>query len=148
MARRRYLPRSVPLLKRIAALGDDKVCRFGDAITINGRTAARALARDSHHRALPAWQGCHRLGADEVFVLNAAPDSFDSRYFGAVPRASVIARAIPLLTRRRPGEALHWRGIGASPATAPDTEAADAAAIGMRQTRRSVSSSSLPFTKG
>lgn len=57
-----------------------------------------ALLRDKVGRALPIWQGCSRLQDDQVFVLTAPPDSFDSRYFGAVPSAHVIERIAPLWT--------------------------------------------------
>src|SRR3546814_3696141 len=46
MARRNYLPRGVPLLKRVAALPGARVCRSGVFVTVDGRAVARALARD------------------------------------------------------------------------------------------------------
>jgi type IV secretory pathway protease TraF len=53
--------------------------------------------RDSAHRSLPVWQGCKRLSADQVFLLNATvPDSFDGRYFGVLSASTIAARAEPL----------------------------------------------------
>jgi conjugative transfer signal peptidase TraF len=99
MAVRRYLPLGVPLLKFIAAIPDQTVCRHGSVIAIDGLAVATARASDHANRPLPAWQGCHRLNASEVFLLNPArPDSFDGRYFGMVPRESVMAKAEALWT--------------------------------------------------
>ena len=99
MAARAYLPRGVPLVKHIAALGGQTVCRQAHTITINGHAVAVALERDSLGRPLPAWQGCRRLRRGEVFLLNlAAPGSFDGRYFGVLSIATIAASAEPLWT--------------------------------------------------
>jgi conjugative transfer signal peptidase TraF len=98
MASRDYVPRGVPLLKRIAALGGQMVCREGVAITIDGRSRAIARTRDSRGRPLPVWHGCHRLRAGDVFLLNAVPDSFDGRYFGVLSGRTITGRATPLWT--------------------------------------------------
>jgi conjugative transfer signal peptidase TraF len=96
--RRRYVPASVPLLKRVAATGGARLCRAGGAVTIDGRVVATAKSADSAGRPMPVWHGCHRLRADELFLLAERADSFDGRYFGAVGRDRVIARVAPLWT--------------------------------------------------
>jgi type IV secretory pathway protease TraF len=49
---------------------------------------------------LPVWQGCRVVGADELFLMNwQSGDSLDGRYFGLVPRSSVIGKALPVWTR-------------------------------------------------
>ena len=83
-ARRGYLPRGAYLLKPVVASQGDQVCRIGTLISVRGRLAARAQLHDRVGRALPTWQGCHKLQTGELFLLAVAPDSFDSRYFGAV----------------------------------------------------------------
>ena len=94
-----YLPIGVPLLKHIGALPGQIICRHGRTITIDGKTVALALARDHTGLRLPVWAGCHALQSNEVFLLNpAVPDSFDGRYFGWLPMASLIGRAAPLWT--------------------------------------------------
>ena len=98
-ARRRYLPRNVPLVKRVAALPGDQICAQGDAIRVGGRAAARRRASDAQGRALPAWQGCRTLGAGEMLLLMPHPDSFDGRYFGATQRDQLIGKAVPLWVR-------------------------------------------------
>ncbi len=96
-ALRGYLPLGVPLLKHIAALEGQTVCRLAYTITIDGRPVATVRERDSRGRLLPRWQGCRALRAGEVFLLNSAiPDSFDGRYFGVLPANIVTARAEPL----------------------------------------------------
>ena len=99
-AERDYLPASVPLVKRIEALGGDTVCAHDRDVTINGHYVARQLAADSLGRPLPDWSGCQTLGPHQVFLLmKGVPDSFDSRYFGPVPTRSIIGRLLPLWRR-------------------------------------------------
>lgn len=94
-----YLPRGVLLLKRIFALSGQTVCRTGSQITVDGIAASPARERDGRGRPLPSWQGCRVIGNDEVFLMNwDEPDSFDGRYFGPLPKADVVARAVPLWT--------------------------------------------------
>ena len=99
-AQREYLPATVPLLKRVAAVHGQTVCRFDDRVLIDARAVARALRRDAMGRPLPVWSGCRRLGVDEFFLLSPARASFDSRYFGPVHRTDVIGRAIPVWIAR------------------------------------------------
>lgn len=109
MAERHYLPVGVPLLKHVGARPGALVCRRDRAVTIDGRTVAVARASDSHGLPLPVWRGCRVLRTDELFLLNAAPDSLDSRYFGPIPASGLIGRATPILTRDTPDAPLRWR---------------------------------------
>jgi len=98
-AERRYLPRNVPLLKPVAAVGGMSVCEANGVLSINGMSVAHARRRDAVGRLLAAWSGCRRLADDELFLLSHYSDaSFDSRYFGPVDRSAVHGRAIPLWT--------------------------------------------------
>lgn len=54
--RRGYLPRGVPLIKGVAAVGGDEVCAHGDELSINGDVVAQRLKTDSSGRPLP-WCG-------------------------------------------------------------------------------------------
>ncbi|NHN86224.1 conjugal transfer protein TraF [Acetobacter musti] len=97
LAKRGYLPFGVPLLKPVAALPGQDVCRVKNTISIDGVHAGDARDSDHRGRPLPVWQGCHRLAPGEIFVMNPAePRSLDGRYFGPLPAASVIGRAVPL----------------------------------------------------
>jgi conjugative transfer signal peptidase TraF len=99
MAERGYLPVRVPMLKQLAALVGQEICRSGTHVLIDRKLVAEARAFDRAGRALPAWQGCHRLADDEVFLLNpAVPDSFDGRYFGPIKRHAIVAILTPLWT--------------------------------------------------
>lgn len=99
-AERRYLPLGVPLIKPVAAVAGQTVCRSGLAVTIGAALAANARASDGRGRPLPVWRGCRRLGPSQMFVMNTAvPDSFDGRYFGPLSASAVLGQAWPLWTR-------------------------------------------------
>lgn len=94
-----YLPAGVPLLKHVAALPGQRVCRAGSTVSIDGRSVARALKKDRRGRPLPVWSGCFVLDRRSMFLLNSnRPDSLDGRYFGALASSTVVARAIPIWT--------------------------------------------------
>jgi conjugative transfer signal peptidase TraF len=96
---RHYLPSSIPILKRIGAIGRQVVCLIDDQVLIDGHVVARALARDGAGRNLSPWAHCRALASDEFFLLSLTnPASFDSRYFGPVLRINVIGKANPLWT--------------------------------------------------
>lgn len=100
LARRGYVPRHVPLLKHVAAIEGQSVCRTGHTITIDGVVAGVARPRDHLGRSLPVWSGCRRIGRGELFVMNArVPDSLDGRYFGPIPAVGLFGRAVPLWTQ-------------------------------------------------
>ena len=93
---RSMLSANTPVLKPIAALAGDLVCRFGSTVTINGRFAAMARQLDRHGRTLPIWRGCRRLSVSQVFILAGHPDSFDSRYYGPLDAHRARGVAHPL----------------------------------------------------
>jgi conjugative transfer signal peptidase TraF len=97
LADRGYLPRGVPLLKHVAAVAGQTVCRVGRSVTVDAIEMGEARERDRRGRALPVWEGCRVIRRDEVFLMNPqSADSLDGRYFGPLPAASVVGRAIPL----------------------------------------------------
>lgn len=105
-----YLPRGVPLLKRVAALPGQRVCRTGLAITVDGVPMGDALDRDRRGRALPIWQGCRLVANGELFLMNwQVRDSLDGRYFGPLPATAVIGRATPLYTDEDGDGRFVWR---------------------------------------
>lgn len=99
LATRGYLPRGVPLLKFIAATMRQRVCRFGNCITIDGETAGLARERDSKGRPLMTWKGCHTLNEGEVFLMNFnVSDSLDGRYFQSFRTIYIVGHAVPVWT--------------------------------------------------
>ncbi len=99
LAARNYLPRGVPLLKHVLGLPGQTVCRIGRNVLIDGIVKATARERDRRGRPLPDWQGCRTITEHDVFLMNCqSTDSLDGRYFGPLPAASIIGRAVPLYT--------------------------------------------------
>ncbi|WP_332116668.1 S26 family signal peptidase [Azorhizobium caulinodans] len=100
LADRRYLPKGVPMLKRVLALPGQTVCRTGRTVTVDAIAMGEALERDSRGRPLPVWQGCKRIADGQVFLMNwQSEDSLDGRYFGPLSRTTIVGRADPLWTQ-------------------------------------------------
>ncbi|MEO7692082.1 MAG: S26 family signal peptidase [Sphingomonas sp.] len=105
-----YLPRGVPLMKHVAALPGQRVCRTGAAITVDAVPMGDALDRDRRGRPLPVWQGCRVVADGELFLMNwQVRDSLDGRYFGPLPASSVIGRATPVYTDEDGDGRFVWR---------------------------------------
>ena len=85
-----------PLIKQIAAMSGDEVCRHGELISVNAKHVAKALSVDHLGRDLPAWSGCVVLNDDDVFLLNPHPRSLDGRYFGPTKREDLNGVAVLL----------------------------------------------------
>ena len=63
---RGYLPRGVPLIKRVLALAGTEVCRRGTTIVAYDHAYGEARERDRLGRDLPVWQGCRTLRPDKL----------------------------------------------------------------------------------
>ena len=106
--RRGYRPRgscadgAMPLLKPVAARAGDVVDCSAGGIAVNGRILPNTapLKLDSQGRPLPPWPfGHYNVAAGTVWVASSySAKSFDSRYFGPVPRTAIRAWLRPLLT--------------------------------------------------
>ncbi|XSC47583.1 S26 family signal peptidase [Bradyrhizobium sp. RDT10] len=94
-----YLPRGLPMLKRVLALPGQTVCRTGQTISVESIEMGQARERDGRGRPLPVWQGCRVLAEGEVFLMNwQSAESFDGRYFGPIQTSALIGRALPVWT--------------------------------------------------
>jgi conjugative transfer signal peptidase TraF len=91
--RHSYLHGTDYVLKPVAAIAGDTVCRSGLVITVRGVVAALAKQRDGAGRPMPFWNGCHVLEPGDLFLVSPPPNSFDSRYFGSVAKTHVIGSA-------------------------------------------------------
>jgi conjugative transfer signal peptidase TraF len=110
MVERGYIGPGVPLMKHIAALPGQTVCRTGTAITVDTVPLGNALDRDKRGRPLPVWQGCRRIADGNIFLMNPdVPDSLDGRYFGPIPARTVIGKATPLYTDEDGDGRFVWR---------------------------------------
>jgi conjugative transfer signal peptidase TraF len=99
LATRGYLPKGALLIKRVAALPGQKVCRTDLTISVDESAVAEANPRDHVGRDLPRWSGCFVLRSGKVFLLNwDHPASLDARYFGALQVDSIVGRAQPIWT--------------------------------------------------
>ena len=93
-AQRGYLPGNVPLVKRVAAAGGDRVCAAGPAVRVNGRIAASRRHLDPSGRPMPWWNGCETLRGGDLFLLTpGVAEAFDGRYFGVTRGDEVVGRA-------------------------------------------------------
>jgi type IV secretory pathway protease TraF len=97
---RRYLPHTAYLLKPVAAVAGDRICRFGARIFVRHHFTAQAITRDWLARPLPSWQGCRTLRIGEIFLLADGSNSFDSRYFGAIGAGQVAGTAFAVWPAR------------------------------------------------
>lgn len=90
-----------PLIKSVAGLPGNEICRDGQEVKINRTIAAKALLVDSRGRYLPVWSGCHVLKSGEVFLLNDHAHSLDGRYFGVTKAEDVDGVAVLLFELKR-----------------------------------------------
>lgn len=90
--------RAAPLLKRIGAVGGDHLEITADGVLVNGQLLqGPAPAVDSQGRALdPLPARDLVLARGEVWVFAPHPRSWDSRFFGPLPVASLRGRVRPL----------------------------------------------------
>jgi conjugative transfer signal peptidase TraF len=110
MVERGYIGRGVPLLKHVAALPGQQVCRTGNAITVDDLRFGDALDRDRRGRPLPVWQGCRKVADGDIFLMNVSvADSLDGRYFGPIAASTVIGQATPLYTDEDGDGRFVWR---------------------------------------
>jgi conjugative transfer signal peptidase TraF len=91
-----------PLLKPIVALAGDELDLSAPGIAVNHRPIPNTLplAVDTKGRPLKHWPfGHYNVSREVVWVASSYnARSFDSRYFGPVPVASIRSRVRPILT--------------------------------------------------
>lgn len=91
---RKYLPSNIPLLKSVWAVGGAEICTKNGMVSVPNYPVLTVHSRDSLGRAMPGLSGCFILKPNEVFLISTEiENSFDSRYFGAVPLENVLGTA-------------------------------------------------------
>jgi conjugative transfer signal peptidase TraF len=89
------------LLKRLVAVGGDRVTVNALGVEVNGVTLANSvpLTEDAAGRSLQFYPlQNYTLGPDEILIMSESPASFDSRYFGPVRITMLESVVIPVLT--------------------------------------------------
>jgi conjugative transfer signal peptidase TraF len=89
--------------KRVVGWVGDTVEVRDDGVYVDGArlVGSRPLECDTKGRPLPRWRGRVVLRRGEMWLAGtASARSFDSRYFGAVSRAAVVAVLVPVWTAR------------------------------------------------
>jgi conjugative transfer signal peptidase TraF len=93
---------AAPLMKPVVAAEGDTVEVSARGVAVNGRLLPNSAPRtaDSQNRPLRHWPfGKYRVAAGTVWVVSSFNQrSFDSRYFGPIPRVCIRSRLRPLLT--------------------------------------------------
>ena len=96
---RGWLPQSMPLLKPVGGVEGDNYCITSGRFIVNDIDAGPVYLLDARGLPLPQIPGCRRVGQREFLPVSSYFDrSFDGRYMGAVPTASVLGSGHPLLT--------------------------------------------------
>jgi conjugative transfer signal peptidase TraF len=91
----------MPLLKTVIALPGDQVVASEDGIAVNGRPSAHSKPRSSDSRSRPIEPmppACYTVLPGTLWVLGSRGDSWDSRYYGALPASGLLGVAKPVWT--------------------------------------------------
>lgn len=97
---RGFVGKDWPLLKRIAGMPGDEICRVDGRIQINQIPHGTVKQTDSFGQELPSWDGCIHLDESQVFLMNRHPDSLDGRYFGPTNLSDIQSTAQLILEWR------------------------------------------------
>ncbi|WP_454888080.1 conjugative transfer signal peptidase TraF [Sphingomonas oryzagri] len=91
---------SYPMMKRILAAKNDRVQIGPNGIVINGVAVPNSKPRpyDGAKRELPHFVGSGKIAAGDVIVVGESKVSFDSRYFGPIPRQQISTVVRPIVT--------------------------------------------------
>ena len=89
---------TAPIGKLVMALPGDTVMVGPAGLAVNGATVqwSRPLDHDRAGRPLPHLSiGRSLVDARSIWLIGSSSYSFDSRYFGPIPRSNVLARVRP-----------------------------------------------------
>jgi conjugative transfer signal peptidase TraF len=90
-------------MKRLAAVSGDIVILSSDGVLINGMRypKSRPLSYDAERNAIPRIinDGTYQLAPRTIWLMGDSPNSWDSRYYGPIPRSNILGIGTPLLTK-------------------------------------------------
>lgn len=86
--------------KRIIGVPGDTVKISSNGVTIDGKFIdnSKPLLHDSEGREMPVMDSTFVLKNNHYFLFGNHPESFDSRYFGAVNKEKIVSAIIPIIT--------------------------------------------------
>jgi len=84
------------VIKKIACAEGEHLSTVGDTFYCSEKKVAVAKNRSLTGAKLPRFSYSGKVPEGMIFVAGEHRDSFDSRYFGFLPKAEVKARAYPL----------------------------------------------------
>jgi conjugative transfer signal peptidase TraF len=90
---RKYLRSGGVLLKQIVGVKGDSVYTKNGEFFVNGESYGGFVNTDKEGRFLPRFSFFGRLPEDKVVVaIKGKDNSYDSRYFGPVPKRNILGR--------------------------------------------------------
>lgn len=94
---REWLPKDIPLLKKIVGVPGDFLCTKAQNVYINEQWIGKVYQTDGKGNALPIFSFCGKIPKDNYFMQGVAnPHSFDSRYYGLVNKSQIMSKAVKL----------------------------------------------------
>jgi conjugative transfer signal peptidase TraF len=96
---RKWLPKGWPLLKTVRGIPGDSFCVSETEVLVEGRRFGPVFRIDRQGLPLPVIRGCRTVPECHFLpIATGLENSFDGRYFGAVPDSLIIGRAMPIIS--------------------------------------------------
>lgn len=95
---REYMPQDVIYMMKYVGSTDGDTVSSGDNFTVGDRSYGKIMKNDSKGRKLvPYSEKDYTVKDDEFIAYGTHPRSFDSRFYGPIPKENIICRVKPLL---------------------------------------------------
>lgn len=96
---RKWLPNEWSLLKTVRGIPGDSFCVSETDVSVEGKRFGPVFPFDRQGLPLPVLRGCWRVPPRHFLPIATGLDnSFDGRYFGAVPDSLIIGKAVPIVS--------------------------------------------------
>jgi conjugative transfer signal peptidase TraF len=91
---RKWLPNGWPLLKTVRGIPGDCFCVSENDVSVEGKRFGPVFPRDRQGLQLPVIRGCRSIPPHHFLpIATGLENSFDGRYFGAVPDSLITGKA-------------------------------------------------------